>query len=511
LSLHFLSWWDRRTCALIAGACLGVAAGAARAQAPAEAPHDSIVISILTMGPGEEVFERFGHQSIRIHDLTTGLDSAYNWGMFSFEQPHFLVRFLTGDTKYWMQGFPSTWLVSVYRDSGRAVWEQELSLTRTEKDSLWRYIKWNAKEENKWYRYDYYRDNCGTRVRDALNMVLGGSIERAVAAREHGVTYRSETLRLARAYPLINFGMDFVLGRPADDTLSAWAEMFVPMRLQQLIRSIRVRHSDGTVGRLVRSERQLVVDERYKDADTPPGYLAPAVEAGFAISGVLLALCLLPVATTSTRWAVGIIGTTLLISTSVNGLILAAPLFVYGIGVGFATAQLTSIVLSDVPVDRSGIASGANSTLRQVGSALGIAVLGTVLFSTLVSASSDNVTATLPGVSPACVQLVARLVDDSAGQVLSALRHPAQAAAADFGASSGALPPEQIACFRDPAFIAALPQTVKPIEDAFVAATRFTGFVAAGFVLLGFVFSLLLPGRRPQPVSAPPGPEAEAT
>ena len=59
------------------------------------------------------------------------------------------------------------------------------------------------------------------------------------------MSYRSETLRLARAYPLINFGMDFVLGRPADDTLSAWAEMFVPMRLQQLIRSIRVRHSDG--------------------------------------------------------------------------------------------------------------------------------------------------------------------------------------------------------------------------------------------------------------------------
>ena len=70
-----------------------------------QSSHDSVVISVLTMGPGEEVFERFGHQSIRIHDVTTGLDSAYNWGMFSFDQPHFLVRFLTGDTKYWMQGF----------------------------------------------------------------------------------------------------------------------------------------------------------------------------------------------------------------------------------------------------------------------------------------------------------------------------------------------------------------------------------------------------------------------
>ncbi len=207
--------------------------------------------------------------------------------------------------------------------------------------------------------------------------------------------------------------------------------------------------------------------------------------------------------------AVGIIATTLLISTSVNGLMLAIPLFVYGIGVGFATAQLTSIVLSDVPVERSGIASGANSTLRQVGSALGIAILGTVLFSTLVSASSDNMAAALPGVSPVCIQLVTGLVDDSAGQVLPALRNPAQAAAAGFGGGAGALPPEEAACFRDPAFLQALPQTVKPIEDAFVTATRFAGFVAAGFVLLGFVFSLLLPARGPHPVGMPSGAEVE--
>jgi len=208
--------------------------------------------------------------------------------------------------------------------------------------------------------------------------------------------------------------------------------------------------------------------------------------------------------------AVGIIATTLLISTTVSGVMLAIPLFVYGIGVGFATAQLTSIVLSDVPVETSGIASGANSTLRQVGSALGIAILGTVLFSTLVSGSSSNVTASLPGVSPACVQLVTGLVDDSAGQVLPALRDPSQAAAAGFGGGAAALPPEQAACFRDPAFLKALPQTVRPIEDAFVTATRFAGFVAAGFVLVGFGFSLLLPAKRQQPATVPSGPVAEA-
>ncbi|HYO42646.1 MAG TPA: MFS transporter [Candidatus Limnocylindrales bacterium] len=192
--------------------------------------------------------------------------------------------------------------------------------------------------------------------------------------------------------------------------------------------------------------------------------------------------------------AVGIIVTSLLISTSVTGLMLALPLFVYGIGVGFATAQLTSIVLSDIPPERSGLASGANSTMRQVGSAMGIAILGTVLFVGLVSGTSTNVSAAIPEMAPACVDLVTTIVDESAGQVLPALKNPISAAAgADLGGNLGTLPPEQAACFRDPAFIAALPQTVVPIETAFVDATRLAGFVASGFVLVGVVLSLLLP------------------
>jgi EmrB/QacA subfamily drug resistance transporter len=208
--------------------------------------------------------------------------------------------------------------------------------------------------------------------------------------------------------------------------------------------------------------------------------------------------------------AIGIIMTTLLISPTVTGLALAVPLFIYGVGVGFATAQLTSIVLSDVPVSVSGIASGANSTLRQVGSALGIAILGTILFSTLVSASADNLATALPQVTPVCRELVVDLVDESAGQVLPALRTPSAIAGTGFGGGTASLPPEQAACFRDPAFLAALSSTAGPIEDAFVTATRYAGAVAAGFVLLGVVFSLLLPARRLHPSGAPDLEEAAA-
>ncbi len=152
-------------------------------------------------------------------------------------------------------------------------------------------------------------------------------------------------------------------------------------------------------------------------------------------------------------------------------------------------------MLSDIPVALSGIASGANSTLRQVGSALGIAILGTVLFATLVSHSEDNIAAALPQVDPACQQLVVDIVDQTAGQVLPVLRDPSQAAGADFGGAAGSLTPTEATCFRDPAFLAALPSTARPVEDAFVDATRYAGAVATGFVLLGVLFSLLLPAR----------------
>jgi EmrB/QacA subfamily drug resistance transporter len=212
--------------------------------------------------------------------------------------------------------------------------------------------------------------------------------------------------------------------------------------------------------------------------------------------------------------AVGIFFTTLLISPGVSGFLLAAPLFVYGVGVGLATAQLTSIVLSEIPPGRSGLASGTNSTMRQVGSALGVAILGTVLFVSLTGGTRDNLAVALPAVPSQCRELLVTLVDESAGQVLPALRNPS-AAAGQGTAFGGSLSPTQAACFADPAFLAALPDAVKPIENAFTTATHVAGFTAFGFVVLGVIFSLLLPDtrRREEEVPVPdtkPAPAAAA-
>jgi hypothetical protein len=283
---------------------------AAAQELPAPPANDSLVVSVITFGPGNEVFERFGHIAIRVHDITTGVDSAYNWGMFDFAQPHFLVNFLTGDTRYWMQGYPTLPMVAAYKQLGRAVWEQTLALTALEKAALRRHIMTNALEQNKYYRYDYYRDNCSTRVRDALDYVLHGELKRSVDAQEHGVSYRTETLRLAVAYPATSLAMDFVLGRPADEIISAWDEMFIPMRLRDLIRGARVRHTDGSRGRLVLSERQLVVDERYAESDHHPDLLAPALLAGSLFTALVLIIGFFSGRSAAARIAFAVVGGT---------------------------------------------------------------------------------------------------------------------------------------------------------------------------------------------------------
>jgi hypothetical protein len=134
------------------------------------------------------------------------------------------------------------------------------------------------------------------------------------------------------------------------------------------------------------------------------------------------------------------------------------------------------VVLADIPPRESGLASGTNSTMRQVGSALGIAILGTILFSSLLSQTKANLAA-VPGLPPEIQAVVAQAIDESAGQALVGFRADPSAAA-----------------------------IVRPIEDAFVGAARDAGYGAFGFVLLGLVLSLLLPKTRAEREGLPGEP-----
>ena len=143
---------------------------------PASPPDTALTVYLMTMGPGKRVWERFGHNAIWIHDPVSGTDQAYNYGLFDFRQQNFLLRFIQGRMWYWMQGFPAQSYVEPYRRANRSVWVQELEMPPGARRELQEFLEWNERPENRFYHYDYYRDNCSTRVRDALDRALGGRI-----------------------------------------------------------------------------------------------------------------------------------------------------------------------------------------------------------------------------------------------------------------------------------------------------------------------------------------------
>jgi len=256
--------------------------------APRAAQGDTLAaqrlqVSLLTFGQGTPVFERFGHNAIRISDQLLGLDISWNCGMFSFDEPNFLGRFLSGTSRYWVEGFGTVPLLAYYQEHDRQTVEQVLNLSGAQKLELLRFVRWNELEENKFYPYDYFRDNCSTRVRDALDRVLGGALKRAWSDSLSAHSFRSEALRLTEGAPLSRLGIDIALGPPADRRMTAWEEMYVPMRLRDRIRGITVPGPDGAAVALVQSERVVFNSTREPEAAAPavlPGqYVAVALAA----------------------------------------------------------------------------------------------------------------------------------------------------------------------------------------------------------------------------------------
>ena len=252
---------------VVLGAALGIAllvAGhTARAQsAPTPAAPGAIRISVITIGQGSEVFERFGHNAIRVLDPATGLDVSYNWGMFSFDEPDFIPRFLSGDTRYWVEAIPTAWMLEAYAKADRRTEEQVLALTPAQAARVAALAAESALPANKYYRYDYFLDNCSTRVRDLLDRALDGALERRFAAIRTSWTFRSESVRLTEPSAFAQAGIDIALGPRADAPLSAWQAMFIPMRLRDDLRQVTVAGPDGQAVPLVAEERVLHETQR---------------------------------------------------------------------------------------------------------------------------------------------------------------------------------------------------------------------------------------------------------
>jgi hypothetical protein len=250
-------------------------------------PGKDVTISLLTMGNGEQVWELFGHDALLIHDNVSGRDTVFNWGVFNFRQTNFIPRFLKGEMLYAMGGDSLGLVMLAYRYWNRSVVSQELDLTPAQRDTILARIRWNAQPENINYRYDYYRENCTTRIRDMLDEALGGQLK-AQSQAPSGTTYRWHTLRLMQGNKPIVLGVDIGLGRPADRELTKWQEMFLPKQLHDFVATMQVRDSTGAMHPLVRGERVLFESTRGPEPTQPPRMAPWLLAAGVIVAAAFL-------------------------------------------------------------------------------------------------------------------------------------------------------------------------------------------------------------------------------
>ena len=273
-------------------AALLVAAAPSHAQETDSAgpPGSELSVYLMTMGQGDQVWERYGHNAIGIRDRRANTDIVYNWGLFSFDEPGFVGRFLRGEMMYWMGGQDAATTIAQYRMSNRTVEVQELNLSPPQRVALRDFIRYNAREENKFYRYDYFLDNCSTRVRDALDGVLGGALRMATDSIATGTTYRWHALRLMAEDRLTVVGINIGLGRPTDRPISAWEEMFIPMKVRDRVRALRVPDDSGRLVPLVMSEQVLFQAQRTPERESPPASAIPLGLIGIVLGAGLFAL-----------------------------------------------------------------------------------------------------------------------------------------------------------------------------------------------------------------------------
>lgn len=272
----------------------GLLAAAIAAPLAAQEPDSGaegagLTVYLVTVGSGAQVWERFGHNLLWVRGMaTTPVDSVWDWGRFSFDAERFFVRFAQADMRYWMAGADGPSWVNWYAGTGRSVRLQELALTPAQRLELLEFLRWNDDEEHRYYQYHYYLDNCSTRIRDALDAVLGGAIRARTDTVVTEWTFRDHTLRLNQHNPALYFSLTTLLAGWTDRKITAWEEMFLPSGLERWVREVSVPDGQGGMTPLVRGEELFAAGGRYPVPETPdrwwPWFLAVGLLLGVSMA-----------------------------------------------------------------------------------------------------------------------------------------------------------------------------------------------------------------------------------
>lgn len=237
---------------------------------------------LITVDVGNNVWDNFGHSALRVVDGLAGTDTIYNWGVFEVRDGPvaFAYDFFIDELEYRLATQSTRREIDNYRAQRRSVWQDELRLSAAQKQRLLARLNWNRAPENWYYDYDYFFDNCTTRIRDYLNETLDGAIS-AHVAKVAGTTFREQVRSHYASLQPISFSLDVIMNSNLDREMSGWESLFLPLNLRASLAELKgVNPQDGLEASFF-GRREMLLN-----------YEAPASQRDFYRVASLTALCL---------------------------------------------------------------------------------------------------------------------------------------------------------------------------------------------------------------------------
>ncbi|MDE6179007.1 MAG: DUF4105 domain-containing protein [Duncaniella sp.] len=247
-------------------------------------PDSAAVVSLLTCMPGSEIYELEGHSGLRVR-IPGRADLTLNWGVFDFNSPGFVYRFVKGETDYMAAAYPTALFLDAYAREGRAVREQVISLTPEQTARLMALADDNLRPDHRVYRYNYILDNCATRPLSLIERAIGDTLRFGAGPMPEraGDTFRQTMAKFHSAYPWYQFGIDTALGTRIDRPMTRREAAFAPVILADMLAGASL--PDGSPAVLADSYIVGSADTPSVSEGPTPAILAPM---SFAILVLLL-------------------------------------------------------------------------------------------------------------------------------------------------------------------------------------------------------------------------------
>ncbi len=206
---------------------------------------ESAAISVLTMGPGTNLNDSFGHSAFRISDTNQNIDVVYNYGVYNFDTPNFYLKFVKGQLMYQLDRTDFSLFYQHYSDQDRWIKEQVLNLTIIEKQEIFDFLQKNYLPENRKYIYDFFFENCATRIRDVLAGVLKNKLvfDKNFVSKTH--TFRQLIQKNVHWNSWGSFGMDLAIGAVVDRNASSWEHQFLPEYIFKALEKGQIKRGLG--------------------------------------------------------------------------------------------------------------------------------------------------------------------------------------------------------------------------------------------------------------------------